>query len=109
MCYTGPKTDTNAELYTQKELVVLDISIAEFHEKFYIIEIQKMEFHIPHVGILGAHHYGKQLCETSNHQGHCKISCFFMIIHSYWLPVFITKYNLSIMLSIYWYVLKSLY
>ena len=57
------------KLYTQKELVLLDISTTEFHEKFYIPEIQKLTFNLSHMYILGTHHCGKQLYEAFMHRG----------------------------------------
>ena len=59
MCYTGTETYTNTELYKQKELVLLDTFIADFHEKFYIPKIQKLAFNLIHVRILGNHYRRK--------------------------------------------------
>ena len=33
-------------------------NISNFHTSFYILEIQKLEFHISHVQILGTNHCG---------------------------------------------------
>ena len=41
-----------------KELVNMKKKIPYSHTIFYTPEIQKMEFHIPHVQILGANHFG---------------------------------------------------
>ena len=35
-----------------------ETTISNFHTCFYIPEIQKLEFHIPHVQILGTNHCG---------------------------------------------------
>ena len=60
MFSTVPRTDTTVRIYTCNEPVLLETSITEFHGKFYIPEIQKMEFHLAHALILGTHHYGKE-------------------------------------------------
>ena len=49
----------NSKLYTWKDLVLMGLSIANFHNKFYITEIQDIELHLPHLLILGNHHCGK--------------------------------------------------
>ena len=46
-----PIRDTNTKLYTQKELVLIETSITEFHYKLYVPE--KLEFRFPYVRILG--------------------------------------------------------
>ena len=45
--------------YIKKEPVSPETSITEFHEKFYIPAIQKLEFHLPYVHILGTNDCGK--------------------------------------------------
>ena len=39
-------------------------SIAEFHQKFWIISIQKLVFHLPHLYIQVTHNCDKEFCET---------------------------------------------
>ena len=46
------------EIYTRKELVIMEITISNFHTSFYIPEIKKLEFHIPHIQILGTNQCG---------------------------------------------------
>ena len=53
-------------MYTQKELVFMEASIEKFHEKFYIPDIQRLEFHLTYVHILVTHHCDKELCEAFN-------------------------------------------
>ena len=36
----------------------METNISNFHSSFYIPAIQKLEFHIPHVQILGTNHCG---------------------------------------------------
>ena len=44
MCSTVPSSDTDAKVYTRKDLVLLVTPIIEFHKKFYIPEIQNWLF-----------------------------------------------------------------
>ena len=37
---------------------MMETAISNFHTNFYIPEIQKLEFHIPHVQIMGTNHCG---------------------------------------------------
>ena len=37
----------------------METTISNFHTSFYIQEIQRLEFHIPHVQILGTNHCGE--------------------------------------------------
>ena len=55
---------TPAKLYTRKELFMMETYIADFRTSFYIPEIQKLSFHLPHVRIRGDNHCGKTPCET---------------------------------------------
>ena len=36
----------------------METNVYNFHTSFYIPEIQKLEFHIPHVQIVGTNHSG---------------------------------------------------
>ena len=42
----------------------MDTSIGDLHTSLYIKEIQKLAFHLPHVRILGTHHYGNTRRES---------------------------------------------
>ena len=42
---------------------LMETSISEFNKKLYIPYIQKLEFHLSHVHILGNYHCGKERCE----------------------------------------------
>ena len=46
------------KIYTRKELVLIETTIYNFHTSFYIQAIQKLEFHITHVQILGTNNCG---------------------------------------------------
>ena len=47
----------NQQKYTlEKELVMMETPISNFHTCFYILEFQKLAFQIPHVQILGTNH-----------------------------------------------------
>ena len=64
MCSTVVSSVTPGKVYTQNELVFLETLISEFHNKYYNPSILKLEFHFPHVRILGTHHCGKERCEA---------------------------------------------
>ena len=51
MCSTIIRAGTNGKVYTWKDLVLLETYITEFHEKFYIPAIPKLEFHFTHMRI----------------------------------------------------------
>ena len=59
-CYIGLSFVTPGKLYTRKEIVLLETSISEYHNKHYFPEIQKLAFHFPHVSIIGTHCCGKE-------------------------------------------------
>ena len=46
------------KLYTRKELGMTETYIADLSTRFYITEIKNLEFHLPHVRILGTNHCG---------------------------------------------------
>ena len=58
LCFQYPDTVTPSKLYTIKELVIMETYIADFYTIFYIPEIQKLAFHLPHVLIIGTNHCG---------------------------------------------------
>ena len=37
----------------------METTISDFHTSFYIPDIQKLDFHLPHVRILGTNHCGE--------------------------------------------------
>ena len=58
MCKQESSPDESTKIYTRKELVIMETTIYDFHTSFYIPAIQKLAFHLPHVGILGTNHCG---------------------------------------------------
>ena len=68
MCSTDLSSATPGRVYTLKELVLLETLISEFHEKYYITEIQKLTFHLPHMHILVTRHCGKERCDEFQRQ-----------------------------------------
>ena len=58
LCDAYTYTIVTKKLHTREELVVMESSIVEFRQDFYINAIQKLVFHIPHLRILGMHHCG---------------------------------------------------
>ena len=51
-------SEKSIELYTRKELLMMETKTLNFHKKNYIPEIQKLAFCIPHVQILGTNRCG---------------------------------------------------
>ena len=60
-CKQDTASEQSTNIYTRKELVMMDTTVSNFHTSFYIPEIHKLEFHIPHVQILGTNHCGNSL------------------------------------------------
>ena len=58
LCFQYPATMTPEKLYTRKEIVMMEKSIADFHTSLYIPAIQSLSFHLPHVHILGTNQCG---------------------------------------------------
>ena len=56
MCKRDSASEKSTKIYTRWELVVMETTISNFHTSFYIPEIQKLAFLIPHVQILGTNH-----------------------------------------------------
>ena len=54
ICYT--------KIYTRKEIVMIETTISGFHTSFYIPSIQKLDFYLPHVKMLGTNHCGEMRC-----------------------------------------------
>ena len=59
MCEQESLPDSSTRIYTRKELVIMETTISGFHTSFYISDIQKMDFHLLHVHILGTNHCGE--------------------------------------------------
>ena len=61
MCKHDSASEKSTRIYTRNELVMMETTISNFHTSFYIPEIQKLAFHIPHIQILVANHCGDYL------------------------------------------------
>ena len=62
MCKHESSSDKSTKIYTRKELVMMETTISDFHTSLYIPVIKKLDFHIPHVRILGTNNCGAMLC-----------------------------------------------
>ena len=60
MCKQESSADKSTNIYTRKELVMIETTIYEFHTSFYIPTIQKLAFHLTHVRILGTNRCGER-------------------------------------------------
>ena len=59
MCEQESLPDSYTKIYTRKELVMMETTISYFHTSFYIPSIQKLDFHLPRVRILGTNYCGE--------------------------------------------------
>ena len=59
MCKQESSPDKSTKIYTRKELVMMETTISDFHTSFYIPSIQKLDFHLPNVRILGTNNCGE--------------------------------------------------
>ena len=57
-CQQDTVSVKSTKIYTRKDLVIMETTILNLSTSFYIPEIQKLAFHIPHVQILGTNHCG---------------------------------------------------
>ena len=58
MCKQESSSDNSTKIYTRKKLVMTETTIYDFRTSFYIPAIQKLDFYLPHVRILGTNHCG---------------------------------------------------
>ena len=59
MCKQESSPDKSTKIYTRKDLVMMETTISNFHNSFYVPAIHKLDFHMPHVRILGTNHCGE--------------------------------------------------
>ena len=57
-CQQDTDSVQSTKIYSRKELVMIETKIYNFHTSFYIPDIPKSAFHIPHVQIMGTNHCG---------------------------------------------------
>ena len=62
MCKQESSSYESTKIYTIKELLITETKIYYFRTSFYILAIQKLAFHLPHVRILGTNHCGEMQC-----------------------------------------------
>ena len=59
MCKQVSSSDKSTKIYTRKNIVMMQTTISDFHTRLNISAIQKLDFHLPHVRILGTNHCGE--------------------------------------------------
>ena len=64
LCETSRDEIVTENLYTKKELVIMESSIVEFHQDLYIPAVHKLAFHLTYVCIIGTHHCGNTRWEA---------------------------------------------
>ena len=57
-CKQDSDSEQSKNVYTRKELVMMETTISNFQTSLYITEIQKLAFYITHVQILGKNNCG---------------------------------------------------
>ena len=62
MCKQESSSYNSTKNFTRKEIVMMETTISHFNTSFYIIAIQKLAIHLPHMCILGTNHFGAMLC-----------------------------------------------
>ena len=107
MCSTDISSITPGKVYTQKELVLLETLISEFHNKYYIPDIQKWHL-ILHVLVLL-----ELITVTNNDMRHLNLRAKNMmfyavvIINSGYYQVLHIKYNLITTVAVGLYPLRE--
>ena len=59
MCKQEFLLDNSTEISTRKELVMMETTISNFHIRYYITAIQKLDYNLPYVRIIGTNHCGE--------------------------------------------------
>ena len=72
ICKQDSAREKSTNIYTRKELVITDTKFSNCHKSLYIPEIQKLEFHLPHVHILGTNNCGDSRLTTFKHRESCQ-------------------------------------
>ena len=57
LCESSTYSIIDTKIYTKKEIVMMQSSIVDNHQQFYISTIKNLVFHLPHVKILVKNHY----------------------------------------------------
>ena len=52
-CKQESSTEKSTKIYTRKEIVMMETTISDFHTSFYIPDIQRLDFQLPHMHIIG--------------------------------------------------------
>ena len=55
-------SDESTNIYTRKELDMMEKKSSDFCTSFYIPAIQKLAFYLPYLRILGTNHCGEMQC-----------------------------------------------
>ena len=101
MCKQESSWDKCKNIYTRKELVMMETTISYFHNRFYIPSIQKLAFHLPHLRILRTNHCGKCDAQPSNCVDYINMFYVVVIMLIGLLQALIIKYNHNTVVEIY--------
>ena len=86
----------------------METTISNFHISFYILEILKLAFHIPHVQILGTNHCGESRRTAFKRRESFKDVLCLCDYSERVVAIFCTKYNQNIIVEIYLCLLRVL-
>ena len=88
---------------------MMETTISDFHKSFYIPDIQKLGFHLPHVRILGTNHCGEMRRTAFKRREFFKTFFVAVIMQRGQQQAFRIKYNKNNMAEIYLCQQKLLY
>ena len=63
---TSSDSIVTTKLYIIKKLIIMETPIIDFHQHFYILAIKNLALHLPHVNIIGNHHFCNSCREALN-------------------------------------------
>ena len=84
LCLNDPSSVPPENVFTRKDIVMMEIFISYFHTSLYIPEIKRLVFHLPHVRLLGTHHCGTHAAKHLNIIAHFKMFFVVLIIPREW-------------------------
>ena len=102
-------SEQSTKIYSRKYLLMIVTTISNFYTIFFIPEIQRLAFHIPHVRILGTNHCGDSRQLRLNSVNHFKMCCVSVIMLRGKLLVLPIKYNHNTKVEIDPCLLRALY
>ena len=91
MCKQESASDKSTKIYIRKYLVIIETTISEFRTRYYILAIQTLAFHLPHVHILGTNHCGEMQRTAFKNVNYFKLFYVVVIVLRMYLQSLIIK------------------